>query len=178
MQRSNGGKIKLLFLIRRITGEIMRIINLLLILGLCYSLSGMAEPAPVPQPSQPQPESIPVPETTAPKRNHSAAVETLLNQAKEQFEQNETEQAAALLERALRIEPRNSILWHNLAGVRLKQQDWQRAANLAAKSNTLAGDNKWLRVRNWVITAIACEGMGDKECTQEAKQRSKALAAN
>lgn len=162
----------------------MRPINVFLFLGLCYlsPLAVMAEPTPTSPtpPSQPQPptESIPIPETTAPKRAHSAAVETLLNQAKEQFEQNETEQAAALLERALRIEPRNSVLWHNLAGVRLKQQDWQRAANLAAKSNTLAGDNKWLRVRNWVITAIACEGMSDKECAQEAKQRSKALAAN
>jgi tetratricopeptide (TPR) repeat protein len=174
----------MIFLTRRITGEIMRPINVFLFLGLCYlsPLAVMAEPTPTSPspPSQPQPptESIPIPETTAPKRAHSAAVETLLNQAKEQFEQNETEQAAALLERALRIEPRNSVLWHNLAGVRLKQQDWQRAANLAAKSNTLAGDNKWLRVRNWVITAIACEGMSDKECAQEAKQRSKALAAN
>ncbi len=159
----------------------MRVINLFLFLGLCYfsPLSVMAEPTPAtPAESQPPTATVPNPETLAPKRQHSAAVETLLKQAKEQFEQNETEQAAALLERALRIEPRNSVLWHNLAGVRLKQQDWQRAANLAAKSNTLAGDNKWLRVRNWVITAIACEGMGDKGCAQEARQRSKALAAN
>jgi len=157
-------------------GDTMRAINFFLFLGLCYfsPLNAIAEPPappPVPPASQPTPD-------VAPKRPHSDAVETLLKQAKEQFDQHETEQAAALLERALRIEPRNSILWHNLAGVRLRQEDWQRAANLAAKSNTLAGDNKWLRVRNWIITALACEGMGDKECVQEARVRSKALAAN
>lgn len=152
----------------------MRAAHFLLLLGLWFfsPLDVMAEPA-----EAPATESQPVPEV-APKKPHSAAVESLVKQAKEQLDGGETEQAAALLERALRIEPRNSILWHNLAGVRLNQQDWQRAANLAAKSNTLAGDNKWLRVRNWVITARACEGMGDKECEQEARVRSRALAAN
>ncbi len=153
----------------------MRAINFFLLLGLfcCSPFNAMAEPE-----ASPPTESMPAPPEAAPKKPHSAAVESLLKQAKDQFDQGETEQAAALLERALRIEPRNSILWHNLAGVRLKQEDWQRAANLAAKSNTLAGDNKWLRVRNWVITAKACEGMGDKDCQQEARIRSRALAAN
>jgi hypothetical protein len=156
----------------------MRAINFFLLLGLCYfsPLNAIAEPPETPAPTAP-PVTQPPPDA-APKKSHSGAVESLLKQAKEQYDQNETEQAAALLERALRIEPRNSILWHNLAGVRLRQEDWQRAANLAAKSNTLAGDNKWLRVRNWIITAIACEGMKDQECVHEARVRSKALAVN
>ena len=109
----------------------------------------------------------------------TSAVESLLNDAKTYYEMKQFEQAAALLERALRIEPRNPILWHNLAGIRLAQEDWKRAANLATKSNTLAGsDNNYkeLRLRNWVIVTRACEGMNDFNCAQEARNRAQALA--
>lgn len=108
----------------------------------------------------------------------SSAVIALLNEAKAHFENQEFEQAAAKLERALRLNPRNPILWHNLAGVRLKQQDWQRAANLAAKSNAFAVEDKGLRIRNWMIIAWACEGMGDTECVLEARKRAQTLASN
>lgn len=109
----------------------------------------------------------------------TSAVESLLNDAKTYYEIKQFEQAAALLERALRIDPRNPILWHNLAGIRLAQEDWKRAANLATKSNTLAGnkeDYKELRLRNWVIVTRACEGLGDFSCAQEARNRAQALA--
>jgi Tfp pilus assembly protein PilF len=106
----------------------------------------------------------------------SSAISSLINDAKKHFEAGESEQAAALLERALRIDPRNPILWHNLAGVRLQQEDWSRAANLASKSNSFAAESKWLRVRNWVVIALACEGMGDKNCAQEARKRARVLA--
>jgi Tfp pilus assembly protein PilF len=58
------------------------------------------------------------------------------------------ERAAALLERALRIEPRSAQLWHRLAQVRLQQGQYQLAANLAQKSNALAGGNVQLREKN------------------------------
>lgn len=105
-----------------------------------------------------------------------SAVVTLLREAKTHFDAGESEQAAALLERALRIEPRNPVLWHNLAGVRLRQEDWSRAASLAAKSNAFAVENKWLRVRNWILIALACEGMGNNDCARESRKRAWALA--
>jgi len=107
----------------------------------------------------------------------SAAVVALLAEAKTNFETQEYEQAAANLERAIRIDPRNPILWHNLAGVRLKQQDWKRAASLADRSNALAVEDKWLRVRNWMIIVWACEGMGDAQCAIDARKRAEKLAS-
>ncbi|EIJ42514.1 hypothetical protein BegalDRAFT_1635 [Beggiatoa alba B18LD] len=111
-----------------------------------------------------------------PVADPTKAVSELLMEAKKSFEEGQSEQAAALLERALRIDPRNPILWHNLAGVRLQQEDWSRAASLAAKSNALAVENKALRVRNWVVIALACEGLHDLDCTKEARNRARALA--
>ncbi|MEY3218952.1 MAG: hypothetical protein RIT27_309 [Pseudomonadota bacterium] len=106
----------------------------------------------------------------------SNAVAALLKESRDEFVQERYEQAAALLERALRIDPRNAILWHDLAGVRLKQDEWRKAMSLAAKSNELAIDNKWLRIRNWTLIALACEGLNDKNCAKDAQGRAKTLA--
>ena len=40
------------------------------------------------------------------------------------------------LERALRIEPRNPSLWHELAGVRLLEGHYEQADSLAQRSNS------------------------------------------
>ncbi len=106
----------------------------------------------------------------------SAAVSALLKDAHEHYTEERHEQAAALLERALRIEPRNPVLWHNLAGVRLQQEDFARALSLAAKSNSFAVDNRMLRIRNWVVITLACEGLKNEECAREARKRSHLLA--
>ncbi len=107
----------------------------------------------------------------------SAAVSALLVEAKTHFSQGKNEQAAALLERALRIQPGNPILWHNLAGVRLQQEEWAKAASLAAKANSLAVNDRWLRIRNWTVIALACDGMGNAGCMREARSRAQTLAA-
>ena len=90
------------------------------------------------------------------------AVESLFSEAKIYYETGRHEQAAALLERALRIEPRNPILWYHLAVVRFAQQDWKRAGNLAEKSNALTGSERKyrrLRTRNLAVITRACEKM-------------------
>ena len=56
--------------------------------------------------------------------------------------------AAAALERALRIEPRNPRLWQELARVRLKQGEFEQAESMAARSNSWAGNDSALRAEN------------------------------
>ncbi len=112
------------------------------------------------------------------KTDSYSAVKSLLDDAKTYYETKQYEQAAASLERAIRIKPRNPIIWHDLAGVRLAQEDWKRAANLAQKSNALAGKNKIhkkIRIRNWVVITLACEGMGNAKCANEARNRAQTL---
>ncbi|MCV6639359.1 tetratricopeptide repeat protein [Candidatus Albibeggiatoa sp. nov. NOAA] len=111
----------------------------------------------------------------------SNAIVSLLSESFKQYDAQKYEQAAALLERALGIDGRNPVLWHNLAGVRLKQEDWKRAADLAIKSNSLiagSDEQKGLRIRNFMVIALACEGMQDNECANEARTRAYALAKN
>ena len=63
--------------------------------------------------------------------------------------------AAASLERALRIEPRNPRLWHELAVIRLRQADYGQAESLAARSNTYAGADAELRAANQKVISDA-----------------------
>ena len=72
----------------------------------------------------------------------------LMESARNDAQSGKLVQAAATLERALRIEPRNPRLWHELALVRLRQGDGAQAANLAARSNSFAGGDAALRSAN------------------------------
>ncbi len=88
------------------------------------------------------------------------AVSTLLAKVDIQEGQAHWERAAALLERALRIEPRNAQLWHRLAKVRLQQGRYAMAESLAQKSNTLVKDDEALKRRNAELIEIARRAVG------------------
>src|SRR6266705_1592722 len=108
---------------------------------LAFLAAAIAGCATVVQPPGPFPEPAPFPE---------AAAGRLTN-------------AAASLERALRIEPRNPRLWQELARVRLKQGDYAQAESTAARSNSWAGSDNALRAENWRLIAHAREARGDAE---------------
>lgn len=78
----------------------------------------------------------------------SRATSSLLAKADTQEQARQWERAAAYLERALRIEPRNGYLWHRLARVRLQQGQHSLAESLVQKSNALAGDDQDLKEKN------------------------------
>ncbi len=75
----------------------------------------------------------------------------------------------------MRIEPRNPRIWQQLAQVRLEEAHWAQAANLAAKSNSLATGNLRLQARNWRIIAAARRGLGDEAGARKAEDRARAL---
>ena len=106
--------------------------------------AGCAAP---PQGTPPEQAPPPPPEApAAPKEN--VAIAGLMESARNDAAAGRLVQAAASLERALRIEPRNPRLWHELAKVRLRQGDTAQAANLAARSNSFAGSDAALPSAN------------------------------
>ncbi|APG28586.1 hypothetical protein A7E78_12480 [Syntrophotalea acetylenivorans] len=114
-----------------------------------------------------------VPQTrTRPVASSNPAVLSLLDRAHKQSAAGELEQAGASLERALRIEPRNALLWQELARVRLDLGLYRQAESLAAKSNGFAADNRTLRGENWRIIGQARSGQGDYRGAQDAFDRA------
>jgi tetratricopeptide (TPR) repeat protein len=101
------------------------------------------------------------------------AVDKLLAEASIQQRNAQPVEAAGLLERALRIEPRNAQIWHRLASVRMTQGQYRQAAALAAKSNSLASHDFPMQARNWRLIADARERLGQHSAAQEALQKAK-----
>ncbi len=93
----------------------------------------------------------------------SPAVLALLRLAKAQAQSGLGEQAAATLERALVIEPRNPWLWHRLAVLKLQLGQTRQAVHLAQRSNALAAGHRRLLGGNWELIARALDGRGDKK---------------
>jgi tetratricopeptide (TPR) repeat protein len=78
----------------------------------------------------------------------SAAALSLLETAKQDLSTGQAEAAAALIERALRIDPSNPALWHYLGLARRDLGDTLQADAMAAKSRSLTGADRALRARN------------------------------
>ena len=137
------------------------------LLFLIVLLAGCAtppEPPSEPQPGQQPPVVTPAP--SPPKEN--IAVAGLMETARADAASGNLAGAAASIERALRIEPRNARLWHELARVRLKQGQYAQAENVAARSNSWAGDDRALRAENWRLIAESRRARGDTDGAKAA----------
>ncbi|HDZ08189.1 tetratricopeptide repeat protein [Pseudohongiella sp.] len=89
-------------------------------------------------PSSPSPES---PRDTVP----ATASSTLLASVDAAIAAGDLERAAAVSERALRISPRDAIIWYRLADVRYRQQQYADARGLARRALSYAGSDALLR---------------------------------
>ena len=81
-------------------------------------------------------------------------------------------EAAASLERAIRIQPKNPELWHVLAVVRLKQDQPGLAEDLAKKSSLLAKNNQELIHSNWALIAESRRMKGDAAGASDAMDKA------
>lgn len=96
------------------------------------------------------------------------AVQSLLKQSDQQLANGSPDAAAAALERALRIEPRNPFVWQSLAKVRLEQGQADQAESLANKSSSLARGNPYIEADNWRLIAEARRAQGQHRAANEA----------
>jgi predicted Zn-dependent protease len=85
----------------------------------------------------------------------NATVASLLKQARYYESEGQLLRAASLIERSVRIQPKNPLVWQHLAEVRLAQGDFGQAEQLALKSNALAGADDEVKLKNWKIIARA-----------------------
>lgn len=112
-------------------------------------------------------EMEPEPQNTFDQQS-SPAVVALLDDADQYSSSGKKQEAIATIERALRIEPKNPVLWHRLGQLRLQEGNYDQAVAMAKKSNVLADKNPSLQYDNWIIIAKAKDAMGDKEGAAEA----------
>ena len=102
----------------------------------------------------------------------SPAVVALLNNANAQTQAGRHDQAAASLERAVKIEPKNAWVWHRLARSRLQLGELDQAQSLAARSNSFARNDRRLLSDNWSLIAEARQLGGDQAGARAAQLRA------
>jgi len=124
-----------------------------------------------------QPLQESAPEVIAPRepapalRPASPAVVALMNRARLQADTGEMDQAAASLERALRIEPQNASLWLELAQIKLHQGNPSQAEQMALRAVRFAADDRTER-EAWGIVALARQSQGDAAGAAEARRKA------
>jgi predicted Zn-dependent protease len=125
---------------------------------------------------QPLGEVIPA-EPVVPKTEMSSnkAIIALLDRAELDNKAGKREAAGASLERALRIEPRNAWLWHELAQLRLTQGQYAQAITLARKSTSFSGHEYRVQAMNWRVIGNARVAQGDSAGADEAFKRATEL---
>jgi tetratricopeptide (TPR) repeat protein len=163
----------------------MKRILLLLLLAGCAAqtpapvVSSTPAPSPSPSPapaSSPVPGEASVPPVSRPATRESTAVASLMDSARADTGSGRLVNAAATLERALRIEPRNPRLWSELARVRFQQRDYAQAESTALRSESWAGKDNLLRADNWRLIAAARDARGDATGAQQAREAASRFA--
>ena len=135
----------------------------------------VSPPTPETQPEPPPPPVVAPAPAPAP-RSENIAVAGLMETARADAAAGRLSTAAAALERALRIEPRNPRLWQELARVRLQQRQFAQAESVAARSSSWAGSDNALRAENWRLIAEAREGRGDSAGARAARESADKLS--
>jgi len=114
-----------------------------------------------------QPTAVPFQQKRAGK-----AVQLLILRAQKQVEEREYVGALNSLERALKIEPRNPNLWHQLALVRVEQSQLLKASELAKKSNRYAAGDRSLKYDNWTLIALMNRKAGKYQAARAADKKA------
>ena len=136
---------------------------------------GSAQTQPVPPTTAPTP--FPQPSTPAPPREPilSPAARALVAQAQTQLAGKNYPVAAASIERALRIEPGNGLLWVELGKVRMAEGNYQQAENFGRKAIALTGNAPNAQSAAWRLVADAYRARGKTSEARDADARAAAL---
>ena len=101
------------------------------------------------------------------------AVTELLADASAAEANGQYEQDSMLLERALRIQPRNPEILQSMAEVNLQMADYEQALNFASRSYDLGPRVGEICRRNWRTISVSREYLGDHKGSSEAEARAR-----
>lgn len=137
-------------------------------------------PAPAPQPSAPGAAAPPVPATAPPSRQFhlGTAATALVSQAHRQADGGDYGQAAATLERALRIEPDNPLLWIELGRVQLGEGNPAQADAMGHKALALATGDPSAQASAWRLIADSLRARGRNPEAADAERRAAGITAH
>jgi tetratricopeptide (TPR) repeat protein len=132
----------------------------------CRAPSTRPEPTGNSTPEPQAPESSPAspnppPRAAPPRENHlSAATSSLVTQARALVSRGDLDGASSTLDRALRIEPNNPLVWIELGRLRLAASDAHQAEGCGRKALALASGDRGAQAQAGRLLADALRAQG------------------
>ena len=157
------------------------------LLGAC-SLLSPRPPPPGNPPSSPQAQSLPQPPppileppastppapraAPPPRENHlSPATQSLVTQARTLTAHGDLDGASSTLDRALRIEPNNPLLWIELGRLRLAESDAHQAEVCGRKALALASGDRGTQAQAGRLLGDALRAQGRNQEAREVESQ-------
>ena len=122
-----------------------------------------------PQPSPSQPPAHPP--TPARENRLSPATHSLVMQARTQVARGDLPAASSTLDRALRIEPNNPLLWIELGRLRLAESDAHQAEGCGRKALALASGDHNAQAQAGRLLADALRAQGRNQEAREVESQ-------
>ena len=121
----------------------------------------------------PSPSSPPLPHPPRPERSIvlSRASSALVKQARAQIARGDLVSASSTLDRALRIEPNNALLWIELGRLRLAETDAHQAEVCSRKALALGSGNRIAQSQAGRLLAEALRAQGRNQEAHEVEGR-------
>jgi hypothetical protein len=129
----------------------------------------VAAPTPVPMPRE---------RPKAPPATLSPATHALVAQAEAQRKKGDLAGASVTLERALRIEPNNPLLWIEMGRLRMDQQSYAQAEGMGRRALTMSIGDDRTQAMAWQLIADSFQARGRNAEAQQAVDKAKALEPN
>lgn len=127
-------------------------------------------------PSAPMEPAQPLPPPTTRSYSLNAASRALVSQADAQRKAKNFPQAAATLERALRIEPNNPLLWLAYGELRMDEGNYAQAENMGRKAVASASGDPRTQSNAWRLIAESLRARNKNSEAQQADARASSLS--
>lgn len=135
-------------------------------------------PAPETQPpiEVPAPAPLPRERPHTPPATLSPASRALVAQAQSQRSRGDLPGATVSLERALRIEPNNPLLWIEMGRLRMDQANFPQAESMGRRALSMAIGDDGTQAQAWDLIGDSLKARGKNPQAEEAFARARELA--
>lgn len=136
------------------------------------------QPAPEQVIEAPAPAQLPRERPRTPPATLSPASRALVSQAEAQRKKGDLPGATVSLERALRIEPRNPLLWIEMGRLRMDQRNFVQAENMGRKAMAMAVGDDASQSAAWQLIGDSYKARGQNPQAEAAYERSRQLSVH
>jgi tetratricopeptide (TPR) repeat protein len=125
----------------------------------------------------PTPTPLPRERPKSPAATLGPASKALVSQAEAQRKKGDLPGATVTMERALRIEPNNPLLWIEMGRLRMDQRNYAQAEGMGRKALSMSVGDDRTQSQAWQLIADSLRARGRNPEAQQAADRAKTLSA-